>query len=114
MNGDGLPYTNVGHFRTWFYFSVRGVRNGDTLTFVVKGMAQQGKLYKMGLRPVYRVQPSAMTWKRCSGSLQWCQEPDSGFSVTFQHTFSNFNAETDTVFFAWTYPFSFQESLDQT
>ena len=25
MNGDGLPYTNVGHYRTWFYFSVKGV-----------------------------------------------------------------------------------------
>ena len=39
MNGDGLPYTNVGHYRTWFYFSVQGVKNGDTLTFVIKGMA---------------------------------------------------------------------------
>jgi len=34
--------------------------------------------------------------------------------VTFAHTFSNFSAETDTAYFAWTYPFSFQESLNQT
>ena len=28
MNGDGLPYTNVGHYKTWFYFSINGVTNG--------------------------------------------------------------------------------------
>ena len=39
MNGDGLPYSNVGHYRTWFYFSVQGVKNGDTMTFAIKGMA---------------------------------------------------------------------------
>ena len=39
LAGDGLPYTNVGHYRTWFYFSVKGVQNGETLTFSIKGMA---------------------------------------------------------------------------
>ena len=39
MSGDGLPYTNVGHYRTWFYFNVKGVQNGDTCTFAIKGMA---------------------------------------------------------------------------
>ena len=39
MNGDGLPYTNVGHYRTWFYFSIKGVKSGDTCTFAIKGMA---------------------------------------------------------------------------
>ena len=34
--------------------------------------------------------------------------------MTFTHTFTNFDPETDTAYFAWTYPFSFQESLDQT
>ena len=67
----------------------------------------------MGLRPVYRVQPNSMKWKRCTGSLQWRYD-DNGFSVTFTHTFNNFNSETDTAFFAWTYPWSFQESLNQT
>lgn len=63
LAGDGMPYTS-GHFRTWFYFSVKGVKPGETLTFTVKGMACQGKLYKMGLRPVYRVAPDSMKWKR--------------------------------------------------
>jgi hypothetical protein len=39
LNGDGLPYTNVGHYKTWFYFNVAGITNNDTLTFRVKNMA---------------------------------------------------------------------------
>ena len=34
-----MPYSPVGHYRTWFYFSVKGVQNGETLTFCIKGMA---------------------------------------------------------------------------
>ena len=63
-----MPYTAVGHYRTWFYFSVKGVQKDDTLTFAIKGMAAQGKLYKMGLRPVFRVSPNSMKWNCTIGS----------------------------------------------
>jgi Cytosolic carboxypeptidase N-terminal domain len=26
MSGDGLPYTSVGHYKSWFYFSVKGAQ----------------------------------------------------------------------------------------
>lgn len=39
LAGDGQPYTATGHFRTWFYFSVKGVKASETVTFNVKGMA---------------------------------------------------------------------------
>ena len=112
MSGDALPYAPRGHYHTWFYFSVKGVKNGQTLTFHIKGMAGQGKLYKMGLRPVYRVSPNSMKWKRCQGPLSWSYE--GNFQITFSHTFSNFNAGSDTAFFAWTYPYSFEQSLKYT
>ena len=112
MSGDALPYANKGHYHTWFYFSVKGVPNGKTLTFNIKGMAAQGKLYKMGLRPVYRVSPNSMKWKRCQGPLYWNYE--GNFQIKFTHTFSNFNSETDTAYFAWTYPYSFELSLKHT
>lgn len=38
MSGDGLPYTNVGHYKSWFYFSINGVQNGDTYTFCMQNM----------------------------------------------------------------------------
>ena len=69
MSGDALPYDTRGHYYSWFYFSVKGVERGKTLTFQIKGMMQQGKLYKMGLRPVYRIHPHSMKWKRCMGPL---------------------------------------------
>ena len=52
-------------------------------------MAAQGKLYKMGLRPVYRVSPNSMKWKRCPGALYWGK--DDNFWIKFSHTFNNFN-----------------------
>lgn len=86
LAGDGQPYTQQGLFRTWFYFSVKGVKCGEILIFNIKGMASQGKLYKMGLRPVYRVSPDSMKWKRQQGMLRW-DHTDEGFCVSFAHCF---------------------------
>ena len=63
------------------------------------------KLYKMGLRPVYRVSPNSMKWKRCQGPLSWNYE--GNFQIKFSHTFTNFKPD-DTAYFAWTYPYSFE------
>ena len=108
MSGDGLPYAERGHFYSWFYFSVQGVTNDKTLTFNIRGMAAQAKLYKMGLRPVYRVKPNSMKWKQFKGPLSYGTGPDGNFEIRFSHTFSNFDAQTDTAYFAWTYPYSFE------
>ena len=51
-------------FRTWFQFSVRGVTKGRTLTFNVKNMNAQGKLFRQGMSPVYRALPSKPEWER--------------------------------------------------
>ena len=41
-------------------------------------------------------------------------EENNGFNITFQHIFNNFNPATDKAFFAWTYPWSFEDSLNET
>ena len=71
MSGDGLPYTPVGHYKSWFYFSVKGAKSGDDYTFSMRNMGFQSKLYKMGLRPVYRIAPHSMKWRRCTGPIEW-------------------------------------------
>lgn len=114
MSGDSLPYAARGHYYSWFYFSVQGATNGQTLTFNMRGMAAQAKLYKMGLRPVYRIKPNSMKWKRCMGPLSWHSAADGNFEIRFSHTFSNWNAKTDKAYFAWHYPYSFEESLKNT
>jgi hypothetical protein len=58
ISEDSLPYSTAGHYRTWFYFSVTGVTKGESLTFSIRNMNNQGKLYKSGLKPVYRVLPT--------------------------------------------------------
>ena len=113
VTGDGQPYT-TGHYRTWFYFSVKGCTAGDVLTFSVKSMAQQGKLYNYGLRPVYRTLPNAPKWRRCGGAVTWDGIGiENGFNLTWTHTFNTHNRERgDATYFAWTYPYSFQDSLE--
>jgi hypothetical protein len=112
MSGDGLPYTTIGHFKTWFFFSVKGVNANEDYTFSIRNMAFQSTLYKMGLKPVYRTYPNSMKWKRCSGQLKYeTSENGQSFIVTWTHNFLNFNPAIDTVYFAWTYPYSLTKSL---
>lgn len=39
MSGDGLPYTSIGHYKTWFYFSVKGAKPNEDYTFSIRNMA---------------------------------------------------------------------------
>lgn len=72
MSQDSEPYTNKGHYRTWFYFLVKGVPNNHTLTFVIRNMNNQGALYRAGLKPVYRVLPKTQKkWKRIPGTVDF-------------------------------------------
>jgi len=115
MSGDGLPYQSSGHYKSWFYFSVKGLPREGRVTFSVKNMALQSKLYKMGLRPVFRTSPHSMKWKRFTGPITWgMNEENTGFMITWTYQITNFNPETDTMYWAWTYPYSFEESLKHT
>lgn len=38
MSGDGMPYTKHGHYYSWFYFSVKGAKNGEDYTFSIRNM----------------------------------------------------------------------------
>jgi len=39
VSGDALPYTPIGHYKTWFYFSVKGATPNEDYTFSIKNMA---------------------------------------------------------------------------
>lgn len=68
ISADSLPYDPKGHYKTWFYFSVSGVEPGQELTFSVRNMSNQGRLFKNGLRPVFR-SSNNMKWKRVIGKI---------------------------------------------
>jgi len=72
----------MGYYRTWFYFSVTGVKKGESLTFSIRNMGNQAKLYKMGLKPVLRVNPSRDDFRLFNGSVTW-ESLESGFTLTW-------------------------------
>ena len=67
VSGDATPHmgTDDTYYRTWFYFSVTGVPQGELLTFTFKNLSNQTKLYNQGLKPVFRVLPTQQNkWRR--------------------------------------------------
>ena len=42
-----------------------------------------------------------------TGTVIW-EYLENHFSITFTHCFNNFKTNSDTAYFAWTYPYSFQ------
>lgn len=111
ISGDSLPYASHGHYRCWFYFSVTGVKRGENLTFSIRNMGNQTKLYKNGLKPVLRVDPSRDDFRLFNGTVNW-ESGDSSFTLSFTQ---KFNWESnETAYFAWTFPYSFERSLERS
>lgn len=107
-SGDSAPYDQP-QYKTWFYFSVRGMAKGDAFTFSIKNMGLQGKLFKTGLRPVYR-SVSNQKWRRVQGDVAYKNEKTSS-TVTWTHTFDELEDPADVFYFAYTYPYSYTESI---
>jgi hypothetical protein len=76
-------------------------------------MSNQGRLFKQGLRPVYR-SASNMKWKRVHGKIDYKVLPNGLSNATWSHTFDNIKGPEEAVFFAYTYPYSYTESLNKT
>jgi len=73
-------------------------------------MSNQGKLIKQGLRPVFRSILN-QKWRRVLGDVT-TEVDKNQFQLKWQHVFEQ--EENDTVFFAYTYPYSYTESLNKT
>lgn len=111
VSNDGAPYQDDG-YRTWFYFSVKGVPIGEQLTFVFKNLSNQAKLYNQGLKPVFRVLPNTQRkWRRVFQKVTYFFTQEDQFTLKFQHMFSN--QPNETTFFAFSVPWSYQDSQDK-
>eukprot|EP00347_Sterkiella_histriomuscorum_P018404 403345634 len=107
---DSLPYFKNCGYRTWFYFAVKGTMRDQTLSFTIKNMNHQSKLYAAGLRPVYRLGMNSK-WKRCSEKCTWISTPE-GTQVTFEHSFTGQERNETMMYIAFTYPFSYSETTE--
>ena len=114
ISPDSIPYDPKGHYKTWFYFSIKGVEKGQTLTFSVRNMANQGKLFKNGLRPVFR-STSNMKWRRVLGKVEYkVFGNQNNYVVNGNHTFESISGKNEEIYFAYTYPYTYTESMKKT
>ncbi|EKX31473.1 hypothetical protein GUITHDRAFT_159045 [Guillardia theta CCMP2712] len=100
----GQPFET--NYRTWFYFSVSGAKKDQTLTFTVMNMNPQTKMFNQGMKPVYRLGSSAWDkWERIKDEVTYSCGEGRQFQIRFKFRFSS----DSTVFFAFSYPYSFED-----
>lgn len=103
---DGLPGENGN--RTWFYFGVRG-GHGKWLKINMMNLNKQGRLFEMGMLPVFKSTPGHEKWSRIYTKPTW-QSFDTNFVMSFVHKLPE---RKDTVtYFAFCFPFSYEDCQD--
>jgi len=96
--------------RTWFHFRVKGVAKGQTISFAVKNLNNQPRLFRDGLRPVYKSVPKMSEYQRIQKALTLYQSTDNGnFEIIFQY---EFEGEEEEVYFAFCFPWSYQQDRE--
>ncbi len=107
------PDLTTTNYRSWFYFSVSGGSVLQPLKLRVENLNNQGKLFKHDFRPVVRSHPSQPQWERLPVSVQHeLYDPEQKlFAISFTHRFATDN---ETVYFAFTFPYSFNDILTRT
>ena len=90
--------------RSWFHFRVV-LSSPRSLTFTVKNLNLQGKMYREGMKPV--VKTPEKDWGRVPGSVSYsvAGEVATLFEITFGFEFEGCEAA-----FAFTYPWSYTDN----
>ena len=98
----------VTGYRTWFYYVVRGAKKDLNLTMVVSNMNPQTKMFNQGMKPCYKVGdgPSAK-WERLPSDISHSVGEGRIFEIKFRFRFSS----DAPVYFAFCYPYSFEETV---
>eukprot|EP00055_Hartaetosiga_balthica_P018248 m.131213 g.131213 ORF g.131213 m.131213 type:complete len:884 (+) comp9476_c1_seq6:34-2685(+) len=102
--------------KTWFYFRVSEIpANISRLTFCIRNMNKQLRLYKQGLEPVvYRQysQTSNGMWGRFCCDVEADYE-DERFSLIFSYELTPKHTPSTLLAFAFCYPFSYDDLQHQ-
>jgi hypothetical protein len=106
MIPDPTPHYSV----FWYFFKVETMAPGD-YTFVIVGFFRDAPLHRLGVQPValsMRAADSGTGWQRFGWNMNfWCSKkggvPEYSLSFTF-HV-----AETDTMYFAYLYPYTYTD-----
>lgn len=66
---EGTPAGPNGN-RTWFYFGIRG-GHGKWIKFNLMNLNKQGRLFEMGMLPVFKTIPGHEKWARIYSKPTW-------------------------------------------
>ena len=101
----GTDYSRSDGTNAWFHFSVARVSKGTTLHFQILNVTSHSSLYKQDMRPVFKsISNSNFNWQRIRQPVKFLKETERCSSLSFDHYF---DAEDDTVYFAFTYPYTY-------
>ncbi|KFB51751.1 AGAP007530-PA-like protein [Anopheles sinensis] len=105
----GTPYENQN--RTWFHFAVTGGRPNQIVKFNVMNLNKQAKLFSQGMHPVTKVGPNGR-WERIKDKPSYSITNDV-FFISFLHKAPEVATEQTKIYYAFTFPFTYTELLDQ-
>lgn len=110
ISADSQPYADEILYKAWFYFSISGVRPSTTVTFTIRNMRNQSKLYTAGMRPVFKSTSEdgskvLTSWRKIPSkpTFNWNEE-DEIFTLKWSFTVTH-----PVTYFAYSYPFSYTE-----
>lgn len=113
ISSDAKPYSDEILYKSWFYFSITGVRPSTTINFTIRNMKNQSKLFTAGMRPVFKTVSAdgskvIIPWRRIPSkpTFTWNEE-DEIFTLKWQYSVSK--SADDITYFAYSYPYSFTE-----
>jgi hypothetical protein len=99
----------------WYYFAVRNTTAGMRVRFNITNFQKSASLYQEGQKPLIYSQIEAerngVGWRRAGDQVAYFQTPGTKRSeqkntLTFTYAFQH---SADTVFFAFSYPYTFTE-----
>ena len=117
ISADSKPYVSEILYKGWFYFSITGVKPSTTVTFNIRNLKNQTKLFTAGLRPVFKTVSAEgnkviIPWRRIPSKPTFTyNEEDEIF--TLRWTFPSSKSPENTTYFAYTFPFSFKEITEK-
>ncbi|XP_077286255.1 cytosolic carboxypeptidase-like protein 5 isoform X3 [Arctopsyche grandis] len=92
--------------RTWFFFGIRSAPAGVLVKLNLVNLNKQGKMYSQGMAPVMRTVPGRPNWERIKDKPAYFCD-DNIFTLSFK--FRTPENTMATTYFAFTYPYSYNE-----
>lgn len=90
----------------WYYFEVKNTKPG-LITFKIANLGKFESLYNEGMKPLIKSVKSGNEWVRGGSHISYMSNSqDYSYTLTFTYDFAY---EDDTTYFAYSYPYTYNE-----